>query len=184
MMDALTTGIAERVAQERRGHDWSIADLAERSGVSAAMISRIERGEANPTAVLLSRLASAFGRSLSGLLEGVDGPPRRLLRRADQGQWRDPESGYVRRALSARPGGPLDLVEVSFPPGARIDYPRSVYLRLHQQVWILEGRLRLIEDETVHVLETGDAFTFGEADYGFENPYADTCRYLVAVAPR
>lgn len=184
MMDTLATGIAERVADERRRRDWSIADLAERSGVSAAMISRIERSEANPTAVLLSRLATAFGQSLSGLLEGVDGPPRRLLRRAEQALWRDPESGYVRRALSARPGGPLDLVEVIFPPGARIDYPRSVYLRLHQQIWILEGRLRLVEDGADHALEPGDAFTFGEADYGFENPYGEACRYLVAIAQR
>lgn len=52
--------IARRIRLEREARNWSLADLAERSGVSKATISKIERDEMSPTATILLRLASAF----------------------------------------------------------------------------------------------------------------------------
>jgi transcriptional regulator with XRE-family HTH domain len=50
--------IANRIRVEREQRSWSLADLSERSGVSRAMISKIERNEASPTATVLGRLSS------------------------------------------------------------------------------------------------------------------------------
>ena len=66
--DTLTLAISTRVKAEREARNWSLSDLAERSGVSKAMISKIERGEASPTATVLGRLSGAFGLTLSTLL--------------------------------------------------------------------------------------------------------------------
>src|SRR6267378_737702 len=67
IVDDPTALIAGRIRQERERRGWPLAELAERSGVSRAMISKVERCEASPTATILVRLASAFDLTLGGL---------------------------------------------------------------------------------------------------------------------
>jgi transcriptional regulator with XRE-family HTH domain len=180
-----TITLAARLRVERESRGWSLGDLATHSGVSKAMISKIERGEASPTAALLGRLSGAFGLTLSSLLARAEGKVSRLRRAADQPLWRDPRSGYVRRALSPRAEGPLDLVEVELPPGARIAFPAASYAFLYQQIWVLEGHLSFEEGIETHELDAGDCLELGPpADCAFANRTAAPCRYLVAVVKR
>ena len=65
MNDDPTDAISASLKRERSARGWSLADLSERSGVSKAMISKIERGEASPTATVLGKLSGAFGMALS-----------------------------------------------------------------------------------------------------------------------
>jgi len=74
-----TQSLAARIALEREARGWSLADLAERSGVSKAMISKIERAEASPTAALLGRLSGAFGLTMSTLLARAERGGGRLF---------------------------------------------------------------------------------------------------------
>src|SRR5665213_1641961 len=90
--------LAARVRLERTSREWSMDELAKRAGVSRAMISKIEREECSPTAVILGRLSGAFGISMSTLLANAESDSRRLLRYEEQQVWTDPETGYVRRA--------------------------------------------------------------------------------------
>src|ERR1700754_5196322 len=106
--------IARRLRLERDRRGWSLAELAERSGVSKAMISKIEREEVSPTAAILARLAVAFDLTLATLLLRAEGGPR-LARAVAQPVWRDPATGYVRRQVFSRPDHPLELVEVELP---------------------------------------------------------------------
>ena len=157
-------------------------DLAKRAGVSRAMISKIEREECSPTAVTLGRLSGAFGISMSTLLAHAESDSRRLLRHDEQQIWADPETGYLRRAVSPIAGAPLQLVEVELPPGAKVPFPASAYRFLHQQIWILSGRLIFREGPAEHDLRKGDCLQLGApADCAFENRSAAACRYLVAV---
>src|SRR6187200_1746564 len=98
----LNKRIAARVRELRGATGLSLEALARKSGVSRSMISLIERGESSPTAVVLSRLATGLGVVLASLFDPpqalVPGVP--LLRRAEQPEWRDPASGYVRRNVS------------------------------------------------------------------------------------
>jgi transcriptional regulator with XRE-family HTH domain len=85
---------------------WSLTDLAQRSGVSRAMINKVERGEASPTASLLGRLSGAFGLTLSALLARTETTyAGRIVRAKDQLLWTDPASGYgpARRCARHRP---------------------------------------------------------------------------------
>ena len=180
-----TAGLPARIRLQRESRGWTLGELAARSGVSKAMISKIERGEASPTAALLGRLSGAFGLTLSALLARPEASASQLRRAAEQPLWRDPRSGYIRRALSPRADGPLDLVEVELPAGARIAFPATAYAFLYQQIWVLEGHLSFEEGIEVHELDAGDCLELGPpADCAFVNRTAAPCRYLVAVVKR
>src|ERR1700744_3607394 len=92
----LTQAISARVKTEREARNWSLSELAERSGVSKAMISKIERGEASPTATVLGRLSGAFGLTLSTLLALAEQTGERLGRAAPQSGWAGPAAGDKR----------------------------------------------------------------------------------------
>jgi transcriptional regulator with XRE-family HTH domain len=164
----------------------SVNALADRSGVSRAMIGKIERGDAQPTAALLGRLSAALGMTLSELIaraETAEVP--RLVRAGEQPTWTDPETGYLRRAVSPRTNGPFQLVEVELPPQAEVCYPADAYTFIHQQIWVLDGRLHFREGHLEHVLHTGDCLELGEPSTCiFTNPTPASCRYLVALAKR
>jgi transcriptional regulator with XRE-family HTH domain len=184
--DVVTAALAARLRTEREARGWSIGDLAARSGVSRAMISKIERNEASPTAALLGRLSGAFGLTLSTLLarsESDASGEGRLMRSARQPRWTDPATGYVRRAVSP-PGAVPELVQVELPPGARVDYPASAFTFLRGQcVWVLSGALDFIEGPTTHRLRRGDCLALGHAmACGFVNPSESAASlYLVAL---
>lgn len=163
----------------------SVNALADRSGVSRAMIGKIERGEAQPTAALLAKLSAALELTLSELIARAENTDRRLVRYAEQATWKDPDSGYVRRAVSPPSGGSLELVEVELPPGAQVPMPAETYMFIHQQIWVLAGRLDFHEGEQVHKLAVGDCLQLGPpAPCRFVNPTREPCRYLVALCKR
>src|SRR5471032_188196 len=103
IIDDLSRRLAHRLKLERDSRGWSLADLAARSGVSKATISKIERSEVSPTAVVLVRLASAFDLTLAGLMLRAEGRGDRLSHASEQPIWRDPETGYLRRQVFSRP---------------------------------------------------------------------------------
>lgn len=185
MTDPLSAALAATVQAARQARGLSGGALAERSGVSRAMISKIERGEVQPTAALLGRLSAALGMTLSELVANAERDDRRLVRAAEQPTWTDPDSGYTRRAISPVAGGPIELVEVSLPAGAEVAYPAETYTFIHQQIWVLEGSLHLREGATEHLLAEGDCLQFGApAHCVFHNPSGAPCRYLVALTRR
>ena len=182
MVDDPTPQIARRLRGERAARGWSLADLAERSGVSKAMISKIEREEASPTAAILGRLSGAFQLTLAALLARAESDDGRLVRAADQPRWRDPETKDVRRQVFARPRSPLELIEVELPAGAEVAFPAASYAFIRQLVWVTRGRLAIVEGGERHELRTGDCFEFGTpADSSFHNESRAACRYVVAL---
>jgi transcriptional regulator with XRE-family HTH domain len=185
---ALELRLATRLKAEREARGWSISDLAQHSGVSRAMISKIERAEASPTAALLGRLSGAFGLTLSTLLaraeaDGEEG--QRIARAGAQPVWRDPATGYLRRAVSP-PGAEPELVHVELPAGAQVAYPAASYRHMRgHSVWVLGGSLTFHEGAAVHRLEAGDCLTLGPpADCAYVNESGAPCTYLVALSRR
>lgn len=185
MSDPLAASIATTLHAARLARGLSPAALAELSGVSRAMIGKIERGEAQPTAALLGRLSGALGMRLSELVARAEGDERRLVRAADQPRWTDPGTGYRRRAVSPPGGRPLELIEVELPAGAAVSYPAEAYAFIHQQIWVLDGRLLVREGDVEHLLDVGDCLQLGPPAPGtLQNPTDRTCRYLVALTER
>jgi len=194
IVDAVAA-FGERLRGERRARGWPIERLAAASGVSRAMISKIERGESSPTAVVLGKLSAALELSVSELLapagqatagSDTDAGSRArrggLVRRAaDTPEWRDPDTGYLRRQVST-PRFPAAVTEVTLPPGARVPYPAGAYAFIAQLVLVLSGQLTLTDGPDRHLLAAGDTFELGEPrPREFRNDSAGDCRYLVIV---
>jgi transcriptional regulator with XRE-family HTH domain len=180
----IENAISERLKSLRARAGLTLDELANRSGVSRAMISRIERAEASPTAALLARLSEALGLSLSAFFAD-DGPTTSpVSRHADQKLWRDPHTGYVRRSVSP-PGMPsrVDIVEVDFPPHARVSFPPREESRIMtQHVWLFQGVLEMVIGETVHTLHPGDCLFMDIGDaFDFHNPSDKPARYAVIL---
>lgn len=175
--------IGLRLKALRLAQDLTLDGLASASGVSRAMISRIERAETSATAALLARLCASLGLSLSVLFEEQQAETTPVTRRADQPVWRDPESGYLRRAVSARTVGGIDLVEVEFPAGARVVLqPPQSERSFDQHVWVLEGVVEMLVDGQTHRLEAGDYLTMTVAAvHAFHNPGSEPARYAVII---
>ncbi|WP_058910130.1 helix-turn-helix domain-containing protein [Entomohabitans teleogrylli] len=180
IVDSLNQRIGTRIRIERESRGWSVSDLAERAGVSRAMVHKIERGESSPTAVLLGRLSGAFAISMSTLIARAEMQEGRLLRRDEQPVWRDPQSGYLRRHVSPRTDFPLDLVQIDLPPGSNIPMPASAYTDARQLIWVLSGELVFLEGRSRHQMRAGDCLALGPpGDCEFINQSAANCSYLI-----
>jgi transcriptional regulator with XRE-family HTH domain len=186
--DAMGGHLAARLRAEREVRRWSIDELAARSRVSRAMISKLERGESSPTAALLGRLSGAFNMTMSQLLRqveqdaGTDGG--RVMRAADQRRWRDPATGFVRRSLTPPGNEPLlELVWGELPGRAEVGDPAEAYRFLDdQQIVVLDGTLEFVQGDARYELHEGDCLRLGRPDdCCFRNPGPGICRYIVAV---
>lgn len=182
------TRIARRLRELRQARGYSLETLAERSGVSRSNISLIERAQSSPTAAVLDKLAIGLSVALASFFEdgdehADDAPPSPLIRLAEQPLWQDPASGYVRRRLSPPAPSPLQLVEVRFPPGKRVALDSAVHdADIHQQIWLLEGRMKLTVGDTPWLLGPGDCLAMQlHQPIVFHNPGRTTARYLVAL---
>jgi transcriptional regulator with XRE-family HTH domain len=175
--------IAHRLRELRDAAGLSLAALAERSGVSKSNISLIERGESSATATVLDKLSAALGVTVASLFEQPADAPSPLSRFADQPVWTDPGSGYVRRNLSPPVYSPIQLVEVSFPAGQRVAYETSVRdVDVHQQVWIIEGRMEVTVGESQWTLDAGDCLAMRlDRPIAWHNPTDKPARYLVSL---
>ena len=181
--------IAGRVRELRAAQGLSLDALAARSGVSRSMISLVERGESSPTAVVLERLSVGLGVTMAALFDTPEAaepqPKGPVARRADQPQWKDPDSGYLRRNVSP-PGvpQPMQIVDVRFPAGGRVAFETGARdVRVHQQVWVLEGRIDVTLGKERHRLAEGDCLAMQlDRPVVFHNPTRKATRYAVVIA--
>jgi transcriptional regulator with XRE-family HTH domain len=177
--------IARRVSDLRTTSGLSLDALATRCDVSRSMISLIERAETSATAVVLEKLASGLGVPLSSLFDTPRAAPGPLVRRAEQAEWRDPGSGYLRRNVSPPDHpSPLRIVEVVFPPGKRVLLEGATRAApVTEQVWLLEGSMALTHGGLTHRLEAGDCLALHiDGPIEFRNPTRQPARYAVVVA--
>ncbi|MEP3248406.1 MAG: XRE family transcriptional regulator [Sneathiella sp.] len=188
IVDDQSACLAKTIRQERLSRNWSLTELADQSGVSRAMIHKIENNISSPTAVLLGKLCGAFDITMSQLLATEKMPPKSQLTRSNQRKmWQDPGSGYMREQIA---GGftegsesGIDIVKVTLPSGQRIDFPEDTYTFIRQCVWVQEGCLTFEEGNDVHTLFAGDCLTLGPpANCAFVNNSKIPCLYVVIVS--
>lgn len=187
--------LGARLHALRDDRRWSLTELAEASGVSRAMINRVERGVSSPTATILGRLSGAFGLTISQLLDGSHEPHAHdeaesadpddatgVQRAATADHWTDPDTGYRRRPLSSAEF-PVDVTEVRLPAGRAVTYPASAYAFLRHCIWVVDGELELVVGGEPVALGAGDRIELGDpAEVTYRNDGDDECRYVVVVA--
>jgi quercetin dioxygenase-like cupin family protein len=133
---------------------------------------------------VLDKLSAALGVTLASLFEKPAGDmPSPVSRVNDQPVWTDPGSGYVRRNLSPPIYSPIQLVEVSFPAGQRVAYETSARdVDVHQQVWLIEGRMDVTVGGSLWTLNAGDCLAMRlDQPIAYHNPTDKPARYLVSL---
>ena len=182
-MSDLEQNIGRRIADLRRGRDWSLDQLADQSGISRATLSRIERGDTSPTAVVLGQLARAFGLSMADLF-GFGAPSLEAkIESAAQPVWKDPETGFKRRSVSpAANGFRGSVIEGELPAGETISYSVPPLPDLEHHLVLLEGALVMVIGEERYDLLPGDCLRFRlNAANAYHAPGPSPARYLLTV---
>lgn len=186
--DAEQAGMEQRIAagikQRREALSLTVNDLALRSGVSRAMISKIERVEASPTAALLGRLCNALGITLSSLIAGAESAPSLPLSKTkNQLSWRDPETGLKRTMVSpVNTASRVEIVQLELPANASVSYDRQQVTQYEQHILVLDGTLTVTTEGQDIQLDAGDCLyrNVGPA-HRFANGTRRSCRYLVVI---
>ena len=175
--------LGARIKELRRRRGLTLEDLAERAGVSRAMISKVERGEKNPTLVVTAKVAEGLGVTISELLRVEERREIVVIPRERRMTVRDPETGFERQLLSPTFGGrgvefvrnvvPRGSTSGKFPPHRR---------GVEEHVVVEKGRLRALVGGEEHLLEVGDALYF-EADvsHRFDNAGDGECSYYHVI---
>jgi transcriptional regulator with XRE-family HTH domain len=175
--------IAQRLARLRAERGWSLEMLAERTGISRATLSRLERSELSPTAAMLGKLCSVYGWTLSRFMAEAETRPPSLVTTASQAEWKDPASGYRRRAVSPpAPGLRGELVEVRMPAGASVSFDASPVRGLEHHLWMLDGALTLEVEGSLFQLRVGDCLRYVLAGpTRFQATGKREARYVIAM---
>jgi transcriptional regulator with XRE-family HTH domain len=178
-------GVGARVRALREGMDLSLRDLAERSGVSAPMLSQVERGETSPTLTVAERIASGLDLTLSQLLR-LDEAPHVVVIRADERRARTRRGHRTDELTPPLPGQRADVSVHTLEPGASTGREGDPPLHepgARETAVVLAGSVALLIDDERHDLSEGDSVTFdADLPHHFSNEGGRPAEFLAVVA--
>lgn len=178
--------LGSRVKNLRRRRGLTLEELAGGSGVSRAMLSKVERGEKNPTLVVAAKVAEGLGVGLSELLGAEERREVVVVPRSGRALMRDPETGFERQLLSPPfAGRGVEFVRNVVPEGASSGRFPPHRRGVEEYIVVEKGRLRAVLGVEEHTLEEGDALYF-EADvpHRFDNAGEGECSYYLVIVSK
>lgn len=176
-------GVRMRALREAMG--LSLRGLAERSGVSAPMLSQVERGETSPTLFVAEKIAVGLELTLSQLLRLDEGEHVAVSRAG--GRRRYERGGHRFEELTPPlPGQRVDVSLHTLRAGATTGGPSDPPMHeagSRETAVVLTGVLALIVDGTRHELRAGDSVTFdADLPHHFENDGEEATRFIAVIA--
>ncbi len=178
-------GVGARVKSLREAMDLSLRDLAERSGVSAPMLSQVERGTTSPTLAVAARIAAGLELSLSQLLR-LDEDGHVVVVRRGRGRKRRHGGHRVEELTPPLPGQRADVSLHRLGPGAVTGGAGDPPLHepgSRETAVVVTGSATLAVDGERHELRTGDSVTFdADLPHHFENNGEQPAELLAVVA--
>jgi transcriptional regulator with XRE-family HTH domain len=180
--DEVGLRVGRAVKQQREAAGLSLRTLAARSGISASMISDVERGAKSPTVTTVVRLARALGVDAAALIDGGAGlsPRIRVLRRGEGAGGEHP-ARWERLGPSA-PGSRVDFVRYRIPPSAVLGPAAAHTAGTVEHMHVAVGTVRVtVGDETAELSEGDSCSCRTDAPHAVENPdpSAEALIYLV-----
>jgi transcriptional regulator with XRE-family HTH domain len=171
--------VGARVRALREAMNLSLRELAVRSGVSAPMLSQVERGETSPTLQTATRIAHGLELRLSQLLR-LDEEGAVSIVRADErrpGARSGQQAGHAYEILTPPlPGQRAEVSRHTLAPGAVTGGPGDPPMHepgSRESALVQEGTVVLHCDGAIHALAPGDCVTFdADLPHHFENPAA------------
>ena len=187
MVAAVSAGrLGGRVRELRRGRGLTLEELAELSGVSRAMISKLERGEKNPTLVVAAKLAEGLCVTLSRLAGTEERREIFVVPRERRMVIRDPETGFERQLLSPNfVGRGVEFIRHEIPEGSTSGEFPPYRRGVEEHIVVERGSLRAILGGEEYLLREGDALYF-EADvrHRFDNAGEGECSFYLVISWR
>ena len=185
LVEAVSSGrLGVRVRDLRKDRGLTLEELAAASGVSRAMISKLERGEKNPTLVIAARLAEGLGVSLSRLAGVEERREVVVVPRERRPVLRDPDTGFVRQSLSPTfAGRGVEFLRNVVPEGSTSgDFPPH-RKGVEEHLVVERGELEATLGGQRYLLREGDALFF-EADvpHRFDNVGRGECSYYLVIS--
>lgn len=185
--DSRAITIGPRVKALREAEGLSLRDLAERSGVSAPMLSQVERGETSPTLAVAARIASGLELRLSQLLRLDEGGSVSVVRAAERRRGGSAERGHAVEVLTPPlPGQRAELSRHTLAPGAQTGGPDDPPMHepgSREIALVEDGEVVLHIDGEAHALAAGDTVTFdADLPHHFENPGSAPAAILAVVS--
>jgi XRE family transcriptional regulator, regulator of sulfur utilization len=179
--------LGSRVKALREAMDLSLRDLADRSGVSAPMLSQVERGETSPTLQVASKIAAGLELRLSQLLRLDEGGAVTLVRADERRKGPAGVSGHAYEILTPPlPGQRAELSEHRLDPGASTGGPGDPPMHepgSRETALVCSGRVMFACDGDRYELGAGDAVTFdADLPHHFENRGNDQATLHVVVS--
>jgi transcriptional regulator with XRE-family HTH domain len=181
--DEMNVRIAERLRSRRLELGLSLGELAQLSGVSKAMIGKVEASTSSPTAGVLGRLCAGLRITMSALMAAIETEDATQLLAADQPRWRDPETGLERVAVSPRtPSSAVEVARLRLPAGTVVSYPTPPEIAFSQHILGVSGRVRFTVGERSFDVGPGDCVAARiDRPTRFEVLGADPAEYLAIV---
>jgi transcriptional regulator with XRE-family HTH domain len=181
--ESLAIGLRVRALREAMG--LSLRDLGERSGVSAPMLSQVERGETSPTLAVAAKIAAGLELTLSQLLRLDEGEHVAVSRAGARRKLERGGHGFE-ELTPPLPGQRADVSLHTLEAGATTggwDDPPMHEPGSRETSVVLEGTLVLVVDGTRHELNEGDSVTFdADLPHHFENEGEKPTRFLAVIA--
>lgn len=174
--------LQQNLRQLRRERGFTLDATAQRAGVSRAMISKIERGVAVPTATVLGKLAAAFEVGLSQLMGDTRRRHPVLLPEMEQAVFRDPKSGLERRSLLPLfPDRSVDFVLNTLPAGGRVVFPGH-HQGVEEYLFVNRGELIVVTDGHRYWVTRGSTLFYpGHTEHEFRNDTNQTTEFFIVV---
>jgi transcriptional regulator with XRE-family HTH domain len=178
--------VGARVRALREAMSLSLRDLSERSGVSAPMLSQVERGETSPTLTVAARIAKGLELRLSQLLRLDEDGAVTIVRAAERGRGGG-RRGHTYELLTApRPGQRAELSRHVLAPGAATGGPGDPPMHepgSRETALVERGSLALVCDGHRYELDEDDCVTFdADLPHHFENPGPLEAAFLAVVS--
>ncbi len=179
--------IGARVRALRDASGLSLRDLAVRSGVSAPMLSQVERGETSPTLAVAARIAAGLDLRRSQRLRLDEDGAVTVVRADRRGQGGSARRGHRFEILTApRPGQRVELSHHTLGPSAVTGGPEDPPMHepgSREVALVQSGELVLVCDGQRHELSEGDCVTFdADLPHHFENPGPAEAAFLAVVS--
>jgi transcriptional regulator with XRE-family HTH domain len=178
--------IGARVKALREGSSLSLRELAQRSGVSAPMLSQVERGETSPTLTVAARIAAGLELRLSQLLRLDEDGAVTIVRSGQRQRGGNARRGHRFEVMtSSAPGQRAELSRHTLAPGGATgaaDDPPMHEPGSREVALVQQGSPVLVCDGQRHQLHEGDCVTFdADLPHHFENASEDTAVLLAVV---
>jgi len=174
--------IGAKVARARSERGWSLAQLAQRSGLSAAAVHKIEKSGMTPTIASLMKVAAALGKSVSYFVDEPREPDVNVIRGAERARVYTSKRGLDLRNLSGRYGGfAMAGAEAVVEPLADSG-PTPMNHPGEELVIVLEGRMEFEVGGIRHEIGPGDSIHFRALrPHSWRNPADETARAVWLV---